>query len=54
MANATLSPKQLSTLLASLDEAQRIVLSMRDQLIGVMAARRRPAVKRTLTRRRLR
>jgi len=41
MANATLSPKQLAAVLASLDDAQRNVTAVRDQLIQAMAARRR-------------
>ena len=41
MADATLSPKQLATLLARLDEAQRAVNAMRDDLITAMAERRR-------------
>jgi hypothetical protein len=42
MADATLSPKGLADLLARLDEAQRTVEAMREQLIRAMAARRRP------------
>jgi hypothetical protein len=52
MANASLSPKQLATMLAFLDDAQRIVSAMRGQLIGAMAARRRPDTKRASTPRR--
>jgi len=40
MANASLSPKQLATLLAWLDEAQRLIRAMREELIGAMADRR--------------
>lgn len=43
MANATLSPRQLASLLARLDDAQRNINDMRDQLIQAMAARRRPS-----------
>jgi hypothetical protein len=42
MANATLSPKELSDLLARLDDAQRMMNAVRDQLIRAMAARRKP------------
>jgi hypothetical protein len=52
MANATLSPKQLATLLAFLDETQRMVLAMRAQLIDAMAARRRTKTRRVTPRRR--
>jgi hypothetical protein len=45
MANATLSPKELAGLLAQLDDAQRVVEAMRDQLIRAMAARRRPRTR---------
>jgi hypothetical protein len=45
MANATLSPKELAGLLARLDDAQRVVEAMRDQLIRAMAARRRPPTR---------
>jgi len=41
MANASLSPKQLAALLASLDDAQRRLAAVRDQLIQAMAARHR-------------
>jgi len=52
MANASLSPKQLATMLAFLDDAQRIVAAMRGQLIGAMAERRRPETKRVAPKRR--
>jgi hypothetical protein len=42
MANATLSPKELAGLLARLDDAQRMMNAVRDQLIRAMAARRKP------------
>jgi len=42
MANATLSPKELADLLARLDNAQRMMNGVRDQLIKAMAARHRP------------
>jgi len=42
MANATLSPKDLAHLLARLDDAQRMMDDVRNQLIRAMAARRRP------------
>jgi hypothetical protein len=42
MANATLSPKELANLLARLDDAQRMMDDVRNQLIRAMAARRRP------------
>jgi hypothetical protein len=42
MANATLSPKELANLLARLDDAQRMMNDVRNQLIRAMAARRRP------------
>jgi hypothetical protein len=42
MANATLSPKELADLLARLDDAQRMMDAVRDQLIRAMAARSRP------------
>jgi hypothetical protein len=44
MANATLSPKELADLLARLDDAQRMMDAVRDQLIRAMAARRTPPV----------
>jgi hypothetical protein len=53
MANATLSPRQLATLLAALEDAQRIIAAMRSQLIDVMAARRRPEPQRASPRRRV-
>jgi hypothetical protein len=40
MANATLSPKQLAALLSMLDDAQRRISSIRQELIQAMAARR--------------
>jgi hypothetical protein len=46
MANATLSPKELAHLLARLDQAQRTVQAIRQQLIEAMAARRRPRTRR--------
>jgi hypothetical protein len=52
MANATLSPRQLATLLACLDDAQRLMAAMRGHIIGAMAARRRPETKRATPRRR--
>jgi len=42
MASAILSPKQLATLLTSLDDAQHRITVVRDELIRAMAARRRP------------
>jgi hypothetical protein len=42
MANATLSPKELAELLARLDDAQRMMDAVRNQLIRAMAARRTP------------
>ena len=42
MANATLSPKELADLLARLDDAQRMMDAVRNQLIRAMAARRKP------------
>ena len=42
MANATLSPKELADLLARLDDAQRMMDAVRDQLIRAMAARHKP------------
>jgi len=42
MANATLSPKELADLLARLDDAQRMMSAVRNQLIKAMAARRTP------------
>jgi hypothetical protein len=45
MANATLSPKELADLLARLDDAQRMMNAVRDQLIRAMAARRNPPPK---------
>jgi hypothetical protein len=42
MANATLSPKQLADLLARLEDAQRMMDAVRNQLILAMAARRKP------------
>jgi hypothetical protein len=42
MANATLSPKELADLLARLDDAQRMMDAVRNQLIQAMAARRTP------------
>jgi hypothetical protein len=41
MANATLSPKQLAALLSMLDDAERRLGAIRDELIQAMAARRR-------------
>jgi hypothetical protein len=40
MANATLSPKELANLLARLDDAQKMMDDVRNQLIRAMAARR--------------
>lgn len=55
MAKASLSPKQLATLLTWLDEAQRLILAMRDELIDAMAARRTTGTrKRTSRARRVR
>jgi len=42
MANATLSPKELADLLARLDDAQRMMDAVRNQLIRAMAARHKP------------
>jgi hypothetical protein len=42
MANATLSPKELAHLLARLDDAQRMMDAVRNQLIRAMAARHKP------------
>jgi hypothetical protein len=42
MADATLSPKELADLLARLDDAQRMMDAVRNQLITAMAARRTP------------
>jgi hypothetical protein len=42
MANATLSPKELADLLARLDDAQRMMDAVRNQLIQAMAARHKP------------
>jgi hypothetical protein len=42
MANATLSPKELADLLARLDDAQKMMDAVRNQLIRAMAARRKP------------
>jgi hypothetical protein len=42
MANATLSPKELAGLLERLDDAERMMKAVRDQLIRAMAARRKP------------
>ena len=39
-------------MLACLDDAQRIMAAMRGQLIGVMAARRKPDPKRATPKRR--
>jgi hypothetical protein len=44
MANATLSPKELADLLARLDDAQRLMDAVRNQLIRAMAARRTPPI----------
>jgi hypothetical protein len=52
MANATLSPKELADLLARLDDAQRLMNAVRNQLITAMAARRTAPV--TVRSRRLR
>jgi hypothetical protein len=41
MANATLTPKELANLLARLDDAQKMMDDVRNQLIRAMAARRR-------------
>jgi hypothetical protein len=41
MANATLSPKQLAALLSMLDDAQRRIASVREEVILAMASRRR-------------
>jgi len=50
MANATLSPKELANLLARLDDAQKMMDAVRNQLIRAMAARRRVPID-TRTRR---
>jgi len=50
MANATLSPKELANLLARLDDAQRMMDDVRNQLIRAMAARRRPPMDARLRR----
>jgi hypothetical protein len=42
MANATLSPKELADLLARLEDAQRMMDAVRNQLIQAMAARHKP------------
>jgi len=42
MANATLSPKELADLLARLEDAQRMMDAVRNQLIRAMAARHKP------------
>jgi hypothetical protein len=44
MANATLSPKELANLLARLDDAQKMMDDVRNQLIRAMAARRRSPI----------
>jgi len=41
MGNATLSPKELANLLSRLDDAQKMMDDVRNQLIRAMAARRR-------------
>jgi hypothetical protein len=51
MANATLSPKQLAALLAQLDNAQRLMDAVREQLIQAMAARRRSPTQSEIRRR---
>jgi hypothetical protein len=53
MASATLSPKQLATLLTSLDDAQHRITAVRDELIRAMAARRRPPPARRARRARI-
>ena len=50
MATATLSPKELANLLARLDDAQRMMDDVRNQLIRAMAARRRPPMDARLRR----
>jgi len=50
MANATLSPKELANLLARLDDAQKMMDAVRNQLIRAMAARRRSPVDKPLRR----
>jgi hypothetical protein len=50
MANATLSPKELANLLARLDDAQKMMDDVRNQLIRAMAARRRVPIDTRLRR----
>ena len=51
MANATLSPKELANLLARLDDAQKMMNDVRNQLIKAMAARRGVPIDTRLLRR---
>jgi hypothetical protein len=56
MADATLSPRELANLLSRLDDAQRMMDAVREQVIRAMAARRKgtptPAAKTPVARRR--